>query len=266
MKSRISTLVVTLLCFATAVFSQTGGYNANSSAGNYRLSAWAINNQRVASQVNYNIPSTFNSGLGGTYTFPADACLEAVHAGVRGIQPFNANASVNIIDAVSANTEIVTETAPTINSSTCTINMSPANTHYSFNLRSGTCGLREALNDLGGKGGEVIIDQKWYDDGCTASIITTSATLGGTLQANQYIHDISNGQDTWYNLQPSTLTALAVPTTSANLTCATTAGLVCQSATTGGTWPNSAEYVGDIYVDALGGWSGASTTANVTPS
>jgi len=62
------------------------------------------------------------------------------------------------------------------------------------------------------------------------------------------------------------VTALAVPTTSATLVCATTAGLVCQSATTGGTWPNSAEFVGYIYVDALGGWSVASTTASLTPS
>ena len=87
------------------------------------------------------------------------------------------------------------------------------------------------------------------------------------MQANQAIHDISYGQDTWYNLQPATLsTALAVPVGSANLTCASTAGLVCQSATAGGTWPNSAEYVGAVYVDALGGWSAATTTHTLTPS
>ena len=213
---RIFTSLLALVILTAAAFSQTGGYNANSSAGNYGLTAWAINNQRVASQFNYNIPSIFNSGEGGTYTFPAEACNEAIHAGVRAVQPFNANASVNIIDDVSANTETVAETAPTITSSTCTVNMSPANPHYSFHLRSGTCGVREALNDLNGNGGEVIIDQKFYDDGCTAATFTVAATLGGTLQANQYIHDISNGQDTWYSLQPSTLSALAVPTTSAN--------------------------------------------------
>ncbi len=264
----VTSLLALVIVLSTALaFSQSGGgYNANSSAGNYGLSAWAIDNQRVASQFNYNIPSTFNSGMGGTYTFPAEACFEAVHAGVRGVQPFNANASVNIIDAVSANTETVTETAPTLTSSTCTINMSPANSHYSFNLRSGTCGLREALNDLGGKAGTVIVDQKFYDDGCTAATITTAATVGGTLQANQLINDISGTGPAWYNLQPSTLTALAVPTASANLTCAATAGLVCQSATTGGTWPNSAEVAGDIYIDALGGWSVASVTHTLTPS
>jgi hypothetical protein len=55
------------------------------------------------------------------------------------------------------------------------------------------------------------VDQPFYDDGCSVSTITgltvgTSIPAIGTpaLQANQYIHDISNGQDTWYNLQPST--------------------------------------------------------------
>lgn len=55
------------------------------------------------------------------------------------------------------------------------------------------------------------VDQRFYDDGCSVSTITgltvgTSIPAIGTpaLQANQYIHDISNGQDTWYNLQPST--------------------------------------------------------------
>ena len=96
---RIFTSLLALVILTAAAFSQTGGYNANSSAGNYGLTAWAINNQRVASQFNYNIPSIFNSGEGGTYTFPAEACNEAIHAGVRAVQPFNANASVNITSA-----------------------------------------------------------------------------------------------------------------------------------------------------------------------
>jgi hypothetical protein len=264
---RIAFSLLAAVILTTAAFSQLGGQGANpGQAGQYGLTAWAIDNQRVASQYNYYIPSTLNSGLGGTFTFPISACQNSLYKGVYGFTPFNTNATVQVNDDVSANTETIALTSVTYSGSTCTLALSTANTHYSFRLRSGTCGLREALNDLNGKAGTVIVDQKFYDDGCTASTITTAATVGGTLQANQLINDISGNGPAWYNLEPSTLTALAVPTTSANLTCATTAGLVCQSATTGGTWPNSAEYAGDIYVDALGGWSVASTTATLTPS
>jgi hypothetical protein len=263
----VSTLLAIVLLFTAAAFSQLGGQGANpGAAGQYGLTAWALDNQRVASQYNYYIPSTLNSGLGGTFTFPASACQNAIYKGVYGFNPFNVNATVLVSDDVSANTETVALTSITYLGSNCTLALSTANTHYSFRLRSGTCGLREALNDLNGKAGTVVVDQKFYDDGCTAATITTAATVGGTLQANQLINDISGNGAPWYSLQPSTLTALAVPTASASLTCATTAGLVCQSATTGGTWPNSAEVAGDIYVDALGGWSAASVTHTLTPS
>lgn len=264
---RIVLSLLTAVILTAAAFSQMGGQGANpGAAGTYGLTSWAIDNQRVASQFNYYIPSTLNSGLGGTFTFPTDACNRAISKGVLPLQPFNANATVNVIDSVSANTEVVALTSVTITSSTCTLALSTANTHNSFTLRSGTCGLREALNDLQGKAGTVIVDQKYYDDGCTTAMITTAATLGGTLQANQLINDISGTGPAWYSLQPSTLSALAVPVASNNLTCTAVAGLVCQSATTGGTWPNSAEVAGSIYVDALGGWSVASVTHTLTPS
>ena len=277
MKTRIiaALAAVFLICGATLAFGQ--GSTTLPNPGKYGLTAWAINNQRVASQYDYYINSLYGSGL-GAYSFPAITIYNAVPKGSQGFAggtgggPFATNATVKIIDVVSANTETVAFNSNTCSTgggvaSVCTLSLAAVNTHNSYVLRSGTCGLQEALNDLGSNGGEVIVDQRFYDDGCTASTITglTTSTVH-PLQANQYIHDISNGNDTWYNLQPSTLTAISAPTTSANLTCATTAGLVCQSATTGGTWPNSAEYVGDIYVDCLGGWSAASTTANLTPS
>lgn len=264
--------VVLALALCTALIP-TGFAQAPANApnpGKYGLTGWAINNQRVASQYNYYIDSTFQTAVGGTFTFPSKLCAATLNFGAnRNVGPFATNATVKIIDINSANTETVTGVAPTYSGGTCSLAFSTSNTHTagSYILRSGTCGLREAMNDLALQGGEVIVDQRFYDDGCTATTITGLTTSTAfPLQANQYIHDISNGQDTWYNLQPSTLSALAVPTTSATLVCAATAGLVCQSATTGGTWPNSAEFVGDIYVDALGGWSVASTTATLTPS
>ena len=239
--------------------------------GKYGLTGWAINNQRVASQYNYYIDSTFQTAVGGLYTFPSKTCAATLNFGAnRNVGVFNTNATVKIIDVNSAATETVSGVTPSYSGGTCTLSFSTSNTHSagSYILRSGTCGLREALNDLGGLGGEVIIDQRFYDDGCTAATIT-GLTFSATTPPlfNQFIHDISNAQDTWYQIQPlMSSSVISAPTTSANLTCATTAGLVCQSATTGGTWPNSAEYVGEFYVDALGQWSASSTTATLTPS
>jgi hypothetical protein len=273
--TRILITALTVLLVVPLMFSQ--GSTTLPSPGRYGLTAWAINNQRVASQYDYYIDSVWGSGL-GAYSFPPQVIYQAIPKGPLGqIDPFNTNATVKIIDINSSLTETVAFNSVSCTtgggvSSVCTLSLANSNTHSSYILRSGTCGLREALNDLGANGGEVIIDQRFYDDGCTAATITgltvgSSSPAIGTagLQDNQYIHDISNGQDTWYNLQPSTLTTISAPTTSANLTCATTAGLVCQSATTGGTWPNSAEYVGEVYVDYLGGWSASSTTATLTP-
>lgn len=264
--NRYIALLATFALLVTSAFSQSPANAPN--PGKYGLTAWAVNGQRIASQFNYYLDATIQNGLGGTFTFPASACSQALaFGGNRNVNPFAANATVNIQDIVSANTETVTGAAATFSGSTCTIPLAPANTHNSFTLRSGTCGLREALNDLGGQGGEVIVDQKFYDDGCTAATIT-GLTFSSTTPpiATQLIHDISNGKDTWYNLQPSTLTALAVPTAAVAAATCTGSTTVCSPATTGGTWPNSAEHVGCIYVDALGGWSVASTDASYTPT
>ena len=192
----VSLLAVVGLLLATAVGQNPATYGTN--AGRYGMTAWAINNQRVASQFNYYIDSSFQNGIGSSYSFPIGAITQALPlGGNKNVNPFNTNATVKIVDINSTLTETVALTSVTYSGSIATLALSATNAHTSYVLRSGTCGLREALNDLGGQGGEVIIDQKFYDDGCTAATITTSATIGGTLQANQYIHDISNGQDTW---------------------------------------------------------------------
>lgn len=265
--SRIAVFALAIVTLVASAFAQ-GPANAPN-PGKYGLTAWAINNQRVASQYNYYIDASAQSGFGGTFTFAAKVCNQTLNFGAnRNVPAFATNASVKIIEnGNNSATETVSGVTPTYSGSTCTLPFSTSNTHNSFILRSGTCGLREALNDLNGQGGEVIVDQRFYDDGCSASTITglTFSTTNLPI-ATQLVHDISNGNDVWYSIQANTLTAISAPTTSASLTCATTAGLVCQSATTGGTWPNSQEFVGEFYVDCLGQWSASSTTANLTPS
>ncbi len=88
------------------------------------------------------------------------------------------------LDANSSHTETVTPNSATVNNGYCSISLSsPSYTHASYTLQSGTCGVREALNDLQGNGGEVIVDQGFYDAGCTQSTIT-GLSITGPLLAN----------------------------------------------------------------------------------
>jgi len=237
-------LIVSLLI--TAAFSQNPA-TQGSASGRYGLSAWAINNQRVASQYNYDLPSSYggNAIAGGTYSFPINSCTQLLSfGGGRNVNPFAANASIKIIDVNSTLTETVSGVVPTYSGGICTLGISPSNTHYSFDLRSGTCGLQEAINDLGANGGEVIIDQKFYDDGCTQATITGLNPLvtstSGPIRQNVYIHDISAGQDTWYGIKPANntlISAAAAPTT----------GTVA-----GGTFTNGNVIITTVYIDELG--------------
>lgn len=225
-----------------------------SAGGRYGLTAWAINNQRVASQFNYDIDSIFggNSVAAGAYTFPISTCTQALPlGGNKNVNPFSTNASVRINDISSSLSETVNGVTPTYSGGLCTLALTTVNTHTSFHLRSGTCGLQEAINDLGGNGGEVIVDQKFYDDGCTQSTITGINPLvtstSGPVRSNVYVHDISNAQDTWYTIKPTVLTLIspaAAPTT----------GTVA-----GGTFTNGNVLISVTYVDALGGETLAST-------
>ena len=158
----VSLIAVVGLLMATA-FSQNPATWGNN-AGRYGMSAWAVNGQRVASQFNYDIDSTFQTAVGGLFTFPISACTLNL-AGNKNIIPFATNASVKILDTNSSATETVAGVAPTYSGSTCSLALTTGQTHSagSYHLRSGTCGLREALNDLGTNGGEVIVDQKFYE-------------------------------------------------------------------------------------------------------
>ena len=257
-------LVAVCLLLALPTFAQVLPYGNN---GQYGVSQFKVNGELVASRFNYQVYSQPNTG-GGFANFQNfnDGCYEALGAGIRTL-PFNTNATVKVLDtSTSANTETVALNSITTNAAPqCVLSLATSNSHTGgYVLSSGTCGIVEALNFLGqGVAGTIAITQEFYDQGCTVSTIT-GTTVGGIITINQHIHDWTTGL--WYNLQPSTLSALAVPTASATLTCSGTAGQVCQSATTGGSWPNSAEHVGVIYVDAAGNWSVASVDHSFTPS
>lgn len=205
------------------------------------LTNWGINGQRVASQFNYQV---YGQPGYSVFTFPPSQCSFNL-PGNKGYIPWNTNATVTVNDQIAANTETVSLTAFQVNSNgLCTLTLSTSNTHTgtSYWLSSGTCGLREALNDLGTTGGVVIVDQEFYFQGCTQSTITgiTTATNG---HANQFIVDISNGQNTWYELKPLNNTALSVAGVALTATLASGGSL-----TSNGTYLLNYEYV-----DCLGG-------------
>ena len=240
------TRLITAFTLICTIFGSTFGALAqntttNTRAGAYGLTAWAINNQRTASQYNYDVDSEISQGAAlSLYTFPISVCQTALSfGGNRNVNPFSTNATVKVLDIVSANTETVALNSITFAGALCTLSLATSNTHTngSFHLRSGTCGLAEALNDLNSLGGEVIIDQKFYDDGCTQSTITGS-TVAGIAQANQFVHDISNSQDTWYALKPTTLSLIS--SAGAAPTVTITAGA-------------STFYLNYEYIDAVGG-------------
>lgn len=247
--TRIFALLATVCLLISAALAQNPStYGTN--AGRYGMTAWAVNGQRVASQFNYYIDSTYQSAVGGVFNFAIGTCTQALPlGGNKNVNPFATNASVRIIDVNSSASETVNGVAPVYSGSICSLPFTTAQTHTagSFILRSGTCGLREALNDLGGQGGTVIVDQKFYDDGCSASTITgLTLTAGAGLVASQYIHDISGGQDTWFQLRGTSLTLTAAPT-------ALTTASTLLTATTGGTIATGqAIRAGITCVDAIG--------------
>lgn len=244
MKNRVFALVCLLVLMITGIATQAQQPIGNN-YGTYGVTGYKLNGQAVASQyAQWSLPSV--AAVAGTFSFPPTFCQIQLGGG-RIFNPLSTNASLKIIDAVSANTETVTPSAITLTSSLCTVSMAPSNTHVSYTIVSGTCGLQEAINDLGTSGGEVVITQEFYDKGCTQSTITGLNPLvtstSGPIRQNIYIHDISAGQDTWYGIKPTTtslISAAAAPTT----------GTVA-----GGTFTNGNVIITTVYVDALGNLS-----------
>lgn len=167
-----------------------------------------------------------------------------------------------ILVGVGTNQDTVTPTAltncsfPSAAYGACTVTGSFSHTHGTGEqVTSGSYGLQEAINlaNTNGSGGTVVVDRGWAGFGATNSTITGAAGF-----SNVVIEDARTG-DSFWSLQPSTLTSLAVPTT-------LTSGTAAFAASPVGTWANSAYYLCVTYVDALGGEGPCSLTFNETPT
>lgn len=212
------------------------------------------------------------SQTANTYLFSPQGLCTATASGSQFF-PFSINAPVFIMDATPANSEVVTPSTATNASSQCGFTASPAKNHFSFQVRSGTAGLQEALNALANTNSAhpaaLILDRNWF---ATASSmagqtptgiinaaaggfgvilidITTAPETYYTWNGTQYV--VSDSAFAFFNQDILSSTVLAVPT--ALSTAAATNGLIT-TATTGGTIPASSTYrLAITYVDASGG-------------
>lgn len=205
-------------------------------------------------------------------------------------------APVLIQDINSANSEVVTPgTLPTQTQSTCAVALSPSNSHTTFTLQSGTGGLQEAINAVGGSTQPIptaiYLTPSWYK--LIQSIASLNSTLAGSVTpqsvianasctAQAYVVDVTTSPATYYtcngshlvasgatagfpNLRVTSYTGISAPT--ALSTSAASAGLIT-SATTGGTIAAGTYRLAVTYVDASGGETLISTdsasTATIT--
>ena len=189
----------------------------------------------------------------------------SVNSGGVSLNPINVNAPITV--GIGANAETVTPTAVSNcnlgaaiiagpGTPQCTITATFNNIHGPQEpVISGTYGLQEAINRAQGQGGGIItIDASWRKAGGTNTIIGAAAGFSSV-----YILDNSGQTQSYWTLQPSTLTVISAPTTLTSTTLTFTAAPV-------GTWANSAYSFCETYVDALGGESACSGNYTATPT
>jgi hypothetical protein len=257
------------LLTAPAAFAQTGPKTPFTQSQYYAsdYNQWAIASQSA-----------------NTYLFsPGGLCQGSASGGQFFV--FNTNAPVLIVDASPANSEVVTPSTATNTQSQCGFTASPSNNHFSFQVKSGSAGLQEALNALSNNPQQtfpalVILDRNFYIaassiPGKTANGIINAAAGSASVileditsaPAKYYAWDGSKYSSSlsgaaFFNQKVTSYTALSAPT--ALSTAAASAGLIT-TATTGGTIPASSTYrLAVTYVDASGGETLISTDSAST--
>lgn len=157
--------------------------------------------------------SALSGQAANTYTFtPGSLCTGSVPGPGAGgpfaiFSAFGTGgpiAPVLINDSgTPANSEVVTPSA-IVTGTPCGVTVSPAHSHTTFALQSGTAGLQEALNAVGAAAVtsypiDVLLDRQWY---------TAAASLPGRTAANiiaavkgspsAYLEDVTTSPHTYY--------------------------------------------------------------------
>jgi hypothetical protein len=120
-------------------------------------------------------------------------------------------APVLVADVNSANSELVTPGSfLTPTQTTCGANLSPSHSHTTFTLQSGTGGLQEAINAVGGYNAptpvEIILSPEWYklvsyisnQNSTLASTTPASIIAAATGSVNAILVDITTAPPTQY--------------------------------------------------------------------
>jgi len=205
---------------------------------------------------------SLNAVTAASQSVTLNGCYIKVGTAYVQFYPFVPNLSVYINDgSLSEAVTITSVTQPTptpgpstVNPYNCTFTATFANAHSSgFSVTSNDGGLLEAMTFASMRSiGAVIVD--------STSAITSAQIAAVTPIANITVEQLNVAPEQSWNVQPSTLTALATPATRS----ATAGNTQVISGTATGTWTAAATYVCVTYVDMLGGESPCSATYNLT--
>lgn len=174
--------VVLLLASLTPAFAQ-GFIPAQSPAWVYadNYGRWALQGQGA-----------------NTYAFTPSAICQITQLDFKTRTTFFAfssaiaEAPVFIQDVNSANSEVVTpSSAATQTQTTCSVAISPANSHTTFTLQSGTGGLQEAINTLGNSSYlyTIVLSPEWYK--LVSGISSQNATLTNSTTPADVIAEVT---------------------------------------------------------------------------
>lgn len=115
---------------------------------------------------------------------------------------FSTTGPVLIADANSANSEVVTPSAIVNTAGSCGATVAPSNNHYTFQLKSGTAGLQEAINSLTQQGAYptlIILDKNWWSNANQIPGTYATAILGAaTGNYTEILQDITTAPATNY--------------------------------------------------------------------
>lgn len=192
-----------------------------------------------------------------TYLFSPQGLCTASASGIQFF-PFATTAPVFIVDATPANSEVVTPSTATNTSAQCGFTASPSNSHFSFQVKSGTAGLQEALNVLAVSStaypATIILDRNWFvaadSINGTAGVTILGAATGNahafllditTVPSTSYVWNgtaYSSSSPAWVNVKPTAAAGAAAgsgPTiANAGTALASTVSLTSGTATTTG--------------------------------
>lgn len=141
--------------------------------------------------------------------------------------PFATNAPVFIQDSDTTKNEVLTPSAVSLTSSSCGVTISPANSHSTFTVKSGTGGLQEAVNATKSTGSlptPIILDRNFHSYVAALPNKSSAGVVGAIASgAGTFLVDVTTSPYTYWSW-PSGGSAYVLSSGKALPTFAATAG------------------------------------------